>query len=71
MKAVKRSNLKLSIIDILSKNNISDRNELTLALQRVEELWNAQLNSTEGNELHNLADLICGYEKKDWNNFFE
>ncbi len=71
MKAVKRSNLKLSIIEILSKNNISDRNELTLALQRVEELWNAQLNSTEGNEVHNLADLICGYDKKYWNSFFE
>ena len=24
----------------------------------------------EGNELHQLADLICGYEKKDWKSYF-
>ncbi|MBA6418035.1 hypothetical protein H4J50_18775 [Colwellia sp. 6M3] len=63
--------LKLAVRDILSKNKVADNNELTIALRRVEQLWDAQYLSAEGNELHQLADLICAYEKKDWNSFFE
>jgi hypothetical protein len=62
---------RLAASDILSKNKIDDNNELTVALKRVEQLWDAQYQSAEGNELHQLADLICAYEKKDWNSFFE
>jgi len=62
--------LKLAARDILSKNKVADNNELTVALKRVEQLWDAQYQSAEGNELHQLADLICAYEKKDWNSFF-
>ncbi|MGB2741216.1 MAG: hypothetical protein WBC60_11770 [Cognaticolwellia sp.] len=65
------SDLRLTARDILSKNAIVDQNELTTALKRVEQLWDAQYQSAEGNELHQLADLICAYEKKDWNSFFE
>lgn len=65
------SDLNLVIKNILSKNKIADKNELTLALHRVEQLWDAQYLSAEGNELHQLADIICAHEKKDWDNFFE
>lgn len=63
--------LRLAARDILSKNKVADNNELTIALRRVEQLWNAQYQSAEGNEFHQLADLICAYEKKDWNSYFE
>jgi len=63
--------LKLAVRDILTKNKVADNNELTIALRRVEQLWDAQYLSAEGNELHQLADLICAYEKKGWNSFFE
>ena len=67
----KSSDLVLSAWEILSKNKVSDDNELTVALSRVEQLWDAQYEAAEGNELHQLADLICAYEKKDWNSFFD
>jgi hypothetical protein len=63
--------LRLVARDILSKNKVSDNNELTVALKRVEQLWDAQYLSARGNELHQLANLICAYEKKDWNRSFE
>jgi hypothetical protein len=63
--------VRLAARDILSKNKVADNNELTVALKRVEQLWDAQYQSAEGNELHQLADLICAYEKKDWNSFFK
>jgi hypothetical protein len=65
------SDPKLVVKNSLSKNKIADKNELILALQRVEQLWDAQYLSAEGNELHQLADIICAHEKKDWDSFFE
>jgi len=67
----KSGDLKLAARELLSRNKIVNNHELTLALKRVEQLWDAQYQSAEGNELHQLADLICAYEKKDWNSFFE
>jgi hypothetical protein len=67
----KSADLRLAVRDILLKNKVADNNELMAALKRVEQLWDAQYQSAEGNELHQLADLICAYEKKDWNSFFE
>lgn len=66
-----RCDLRLAARDILLKNKIADNSELTVALKRVEQLWDAQYLSAEGNELYQLADLICAYEKKDWDSFFE
>lgn len=63
--------LRLAARDLLSKNKVADNNELAVALRRVEQLWDAQYQSAEGNELHQLADLICAYEKKDWNSYFD
>tara|TARA_R110002124_G_C8971054_1_gene515103 strand:+ start:7403 stop:8296 length:894 start_codon:yes stop_codon:yes gene_type:complete len=65
------SDLRVAARDILSKKIIDDKDELTVALKRVEQLWNAQYQSPKRNELHQLVDLICAYEKKDWNSFFE
>jgi hypothetical protein len=66
-----KCDVRLAARDILLKNKITDNHELTVALKRVEQLWDAQYKSAEGNELHQLADLICAYEKKDWNSFFK
>ena len=63
--------LRIAARDILLKNKVENNEELTVSLKRVEELWDAQYQSVEGNELHLLADLICAYEKKDWDSFFE
>jgi hypothetical protein len=62
--------LRLAARELLLKNKVNDNNELTVALKRVEQLRDAQYQSTDGNELHQLADLICAYEKKDWNSLF-
>ncbi|GAA5133031.1 hypothetical protein [Thalassotalea piscium] len=65
------SDLRLAASDILSKNKIANKKELTVALKRVEQLWDTQFQSAEGIELHQLADLICAFEKKDWDSYFE
>jgi len=67
----KSGDLRLAARELLSINKIADNHELTVALKRVEQLWDAQYQSAEGNELHQLADIICAYEKKDWNSFFK
>ena len=56
--------------DILSNKAIENKNELTIALKRVEQLWDDQYHSAEGNELHKLADLIRAYENKSWDSYF-
>ena len=61
------SDLRLASRDILLKNKVSNNNELSIALKRVEQLWDAQYQSAEGNELHQLADLICAYEQENLN----
>jgi len=65
------SDNRITARKILFANQISNPKELQAALKRVEQLWDAQYRSAEGNELHQLADLICAYEKKDWNSYFE
>lgn len=65
------SDTRIIARDILSADKISNREELQAALKRVEQLWDAQYRSAEGYELHKLADLICAYEKKDWDSYFE
>jgi hypothetical protein len=64
------SDLRMAARDMLSANKISNQEELTVALKRVEQLWDVQYNSVEGNELHQLADLICDYEGKSWDSYF-
>lgn len=64
------SDLRIAARDILSANKITNQGELTVALKRVEQLWDAQYHSVEGNELHQLADLICDYEGKSWDSYF-
>lgn len=65
------SDLRLAAREILSKNKVADNDELAVALKRVKQLWDAQYQSAKGNELHQLANLICAYEKKDWNSYFD
>ncbi len=65
-----QNDIRISARDMLSANRISNQGELHVALKRVEQLWDAQYHSAEGNELHQLADLICTYEHKSWDNYF-
>ena len=60
---------KSAVRKILSAHKISSSDELNIALKRVEQLWDAQFHSAEGNELHKLADLICAYENKSWDSY--
>ncbi len=62
--------IRIGVRDILLANKITTSEELNVALNRVEQLWDAQYHSAQGNELHKLADLICCYEKKDWDPYF-
>jgi hypothetical protein len=64
------SDLQVEARDILLANKISSKRELTAALKRVEQLWDVQYHSAEGNELHQLADLICKFEGKNWDSYF-
>ncbi len=66
----KACDIRVSASDILFFNSISNQEELQVALQRVEQLWDAQYHCAEGNELHKLADLICTYENKSWDSYF-
>lgn len=65
-----QSDIRISAGNILSAKNISNLEELQVALKRVEQLWDAQYHSAEGNELHKLADLICAYENRSWDSYF-
>jgi antitoxin CcdA len=64
------SNLRIAARDILLANKISNKEELAVALKRIEMLWDTQYHSADGNELHQLADLICAYEGKSWDSYF-
>jgi antitoxin CcdA len=69
-KLKQESDIRIFVRDILSANSISNQEELQIALKRVEQLWDAQYYSAEGNELHKLSDLICAYENKSWDSYF-
>ena len=60
------SNLLIEIRDILSANIISNQKELSIALKRVEQLWDVQYHDVDGNEFNQLCHLICNYEGKTW-----
>ena len=64
------SDLRIEARDILTANKITNQHHLAIALKRVEQLWDAQYHSAEGNELHQLADLICDFEGKSWDSYF-
>ena len=51
-------------------NKLTNQSELTTALKRVEQLWDVQYRSAEGNEFHQLVDLIINYEGKNWDSYF-
>ncbi len=64
------SDLRIAARNTLLANNITCQSELSIALKRVEQLWDAQEQSAQGNELHQLADLICAFEGKSWDSYF-
>ena len=65
------SDLRISIRNILLANKITCQSELTIALKRLDQLWDAQSLSQVGSELYELVDLIHDYEGKSWDSYFE
>lgn len=37
----------------------------SLALQRIDDLWNAKINTPKGDELDVLTTLVCAYEEEN------
>lgn len=61
---------RIDVKDILSANKISNQEELTSALKRLDQLWDAQHLSESGGEFHQLVDLITAFEGKSWDSYF-
>jgi len=53
---------RLAARNILLANKITNKEEETIALKRVNELWDAQHISAKPNELYQLIDLIFTYQ---------
>ena len=53
-------------MQILQK--ITNKSEHAVAMSRIDELWEAELGTPEGNELDALVKLVAAYEKEtvDW-----
>lgn len=64
------SDLQIAARDVLLANKISNEAELKVSLKRVEQLWDAQHHTAEGNELYQLAEIISSYERKSWDSYF-
>lgn len=58
------SDLLIGIRDILAANKISNPTDHQLALNRIEQLWEAKPNTKQGDELNNLATIVCQYEEQ-------
>ena len=58
------SDLLIGIRDILVANKISSPTEHQLALNRIEQLWEAKPNTKQGDELNSLATIVCLYEEQ-------
>ncbi len=54
--------LRLAARDILLAKKITNKEEETIALKRVNVLWDAQHISAETNELYQLMDLVFTYQ---------
>ena len=63
------SDSRIDVKDILSANKIINKNELVVALKRLDKLWDAQHLSESGSELYLLVDLISNYEGKSWDSY--
>ena len=62
---------RIDVKDILSANKIINKDELAVALKRLDRLWDAQHLSTCGSELYQLAELISAYEGKSWDSYYD
>jgi len=60
----------IAVKDILLAKKIINKDELAVALRRLDKLWDAQHLSEAGSELNQLADLICDFEGKSWDKYF-
>ena len=56
------TSLRLAARDILLAKKITNKEEETIALKRVNVLWDAQLISAEPNELYQLMDVVFTYQ---------
>ncbi len=63
------SDSRIDVKDILSANKIINKDELDVALKRLDQLWDAKHLSQAGSELYQLIDLIFNYEGKSWDSY--
>lgn len=49
---------------MLTLQKITNESEHAVAMARIDELWEAELGTPEGNELHALVKLVVEYEKE-------
>jgi len=64
------SDSSITVRDILSANKIINKDELAVALRRVERIFGPQQLSNTGSEFYQLAGLVYDYEGKSWDSYF-
>ena len=45
---------------------LKNKQDYSTALQRIKELWNAEINTLAGDELDVLTTLVCAYENENY-----
>ena len=65
------SDSSIAVKDILLANEIINKEELDVALRRVERIFGPQQLSNTGSEFYQLAGLVYDYEGKNWDSYFD
>jgi hypothetical protein len=58
------SDMRIGVREVLAACQISNSAEHKLALKRIEQIWNAEPNTEQGNELDDLVEIVCHYEEQ-------
>lgn len=63
------SESRIDVKDILLANKITNKDELAVALKRIEQVFGPQQLSNKGSEFYQLVDLIHDFEGKSWDSY--
>ncbi|MBL4909894.1 MAG: hypothetical protein JKX78_07720 [Alteromonadaceae bacterium] len=63
------SDSRIDVKDVLLANKIINKDELAVALKRLDKLWDAEHLSSVRSELYQLVDLIFSFEGKSWDSY--
>ena len=64
------SDLQIAARDILLANKIINKDELAVALKRLDQIWDAEHLSESGSDFHQLVDLITTFKGRSWDSYF-